>query len=131
MEKHTFVLVMFCALTIVLVPCSKSGSPNTPASSASSEDDAKFVSSWLYKELKIIEKIKVGSTRADLLKVFKEAGGISTRAMQHFLHRKCPYITVYVEFEPVVDKEKAFDYHPTDRITKISEPHLKSMLVSD
>src|SRR5882724_5816733 len=58
---------------------------------------------WIAKSLKEIESVKVGMTRVDLLRVFKEEGGISTRTWRRYVYRDCPYIKVDVEFEPVVD----------------------------
>jgi hypothetical protein len=48
-----------------------------------------------------MESTRVGMTRMNLLKVFKEEGGISTRLSRRYAYRDCPYIKVDVEFEPV------------------------------
>ncbi len=44
------------------------------------------------------KKITPGTTRAELLKVFTTEGGISTAKHRTFVHRRCPYIKVDVDF---------------------------------
>src|SRR5882724_9232201 len=56
---------------------------------------------WIAKSLKEMEQIKVGMTRADLVKVFTTEGGLSTGLNRKYVYRECPYIKVDVEFEPV------------------------------
>ena len=80
---------------------------------------------WITKSLKEIESVKVGMTRADLLRVFKEEGGISTRRRRRYVYHDCPYIKVDVEFEPVGDPENKVSESPRDKIIKISKPFLE------
>ena len=80
---------------------------------------------WVAKSLKEIERVKVGMTRGDLLKVFREEGGISTRVWRRYVYRGCPYIKVDVEFEPVGEPENKLSQDPEDRIVKISRPFLE------
>ena len=56
---------------------------------------------WIANSLKEMQKIKVGMTRADLLKVFTTEGGLSTGLYRTYVYRECAYIKVDVEFEPV------------------------------
>ena len=79
---------------------------------------------WVAKSLKEIESVKVGMTRADLLIVFKEEGGISTRTWRRYVYHECRYIKVDVEFEPVGEPEKP-SQSPRDKIVKISKPFLE------
>ena len=79
---------------------------------------------WVEASLKEMETIKVGMTRADLLKVFMEEGGLSTRSSRSYVYRKCPYFKVTVEFKPV-GEQSAFPENPKDEITKISQPFLQ------
>ena len=74
----------------------------------------------MFDILKECESIKPGMTRADLLKIFTTEGGLSTQTRRTFVHSRCPYIKVDVEFAP----EKAKQEQPTDTITKISKPYL-------
>ena len=80
---------------------------------------------WIAKSLKEIESVKVGMTRVDLLRVFKEEGGISTRTWRRYVYRDCPYIKVDVEFEPVGEPENKVSQSPGDTIIKISKPFLE------
>ena len=80
---------------------------------------------WIAKSLKEIETIKVGMTRDDLLKVFKEEGGISTRTWRRYVYRDCEYIKVDVEFEPVGEPANKTTQNPRDKIIKISKPFLE------
>src|SRR5882672_6754324 len=56
---------------------------------------------WIASSLKEIQKIKVGMTRGELLKVFTTEGGLSTRTSRTYVYQPCSYIKVDVEFEPV------------------------------
>ena len=80
---------------------------------------------WIAKSLGEIENIKVGTTREELLKVFKEEGGISTRTWRRYVYRDCKYIKVDVVFEPVGELENKSVQSPRDKIVKISKPFLE------
>jgi hypothetical protein len=80
---------------------------------------------WIAQSLKEMESVKVGMTRADLLRVFKEEGGISTRTQQRYVYRNCPYIKVDVEFEMVDNVENKIIKSTKDKIVKISKPFLE------
>jgi hypothetical protein len=78
-----------------------------------------------------MQKIKVGMTRADLLKVFTTEGGLSSGLNRTYVYRECPYIKVDVEFEPVGRPARDTDGRVTlveaneDVIKKISKPYLE------
>lgn len=80
---------------------------------------------WVAKSLKEIEGVKVGMTRGDLLKVFREEGGISTRAWRRYAYRHCPYIKIDAEFEAVGELDNKMVQHPQDKIVKLSRPFLE------
>jgi|SRR5215216_3367036 len=84
---------------------------------------------WIARSLKEIESVKVGMTRVDLLRVFKEEGGISTRTWRRYVYRDCSYIKVDVEFEPVGEPENKVSQSPRDKIIKISKPFLEWSIV--
>ena len=84
---------------------------------------------WIAKSLKEIEGIKVGMTRAELLKVFNEEGGISTRTWRRYAYHDCPYIKVDVEFEAVGEPATSLSESPRDKIIKISKPFLERMIL--
>jgi hypothetical protein len=82
---------------------------------------------WLAKAMREMATIKPGMTRADLLKVFEEEGGLSTRTQRRYVYRGSIYIKVDVTFEPVGDNKKG-DW-PEDKITKVSKPFLESSIL--
>ena len=84
---------------------------------------------WVAKSLTEIESVKVGMTRAELMRVFKEEGGISTRTWRRYVYRDCAYIKVDVEFEPVGEPENKVTQSPGDRIIQISRPFLERSIM--
>lgn len=84
---------------------------------------------WIAKSLREMETVKVGMTRGELLKVFTEEGGLSTRTWRRYVYRDCQNIKVDVEFEPVGDPENKRIQSPLDKITKISKPFLEWSIV--
>jgi hypothetical protein len=79
---------------------------------------------WLAKSLREMETIKPDMTRADLIKVFQEEGGLSTRTQRTYVYRGSRLIKVDVTFEPVGAPEDKLTESAKDRITKISKPYL-------
>ena len=90
---------------------------------------------WIASSLKEMQKIKVGMTRADLLKVFTTEGGLSTGLNRTYVYRHCSYIKVDVEFEAVGRPERDTDGRVTpveaneDVIMRISRPYLEWMVI--
>jgi hypothetical protein len=78
---------------------------------------------WLAKSMREMATIKPGMTRGDLLKVFEEEGGLSTRTQRRYVYRGSLYLKVDVTFEPVGDDKKGES--PQDKIAKISKPFLE------
>ena len=108
-------MLAFCLLTFV----------SAAAISRSPSYGADEHTVWIAKSLKEIETVKVGMTRSDLLRVFQEEGGISTRTSRRYVFRECKYIKVDVEFEPVGEPENKASQSPGDKIIKISKPFLE------
>ena len=75
---------------------------------------------WVAESLRKIQKINFGMTREQLLKLFREEGGISSPKHRTYVYRQCDDIKVDVIFE-LQDKTAV---HPTDTIVKISKPYL-------
>ena len=75
--------------------------------------------------LREAQKLKVGMTRADLLKTFTTEGGLSSRIWRRYVFQRCPYIKIDVEFAPVGPRVGVGDESPRDKITKISPPFLE------
>jgi hypothetical protein len=91
-------------------------------------EDIEYDKDLTQKIQKIIEDanmIKPGMKRADLLEIFAEEGGISTRTWRRCAYRGCPYIKVDVEFKPVGNEGDKLDQNPEDIIIKISQPFLE------
>lgn len=80
---------------------------------------------WVARSLREIETIRVGMTRADLLRLFREEGGISARTQRQYVYRECPYIKVMIEFEPVGVPQEGTTESMDDRIKSISKPFLE------
>jgi hypothetical protein len=87
-------------------------------------------SEWVAQSLNRIQQIKVGATRAELLKIFREEGGLSTRAQRTYVYHECPYIKVDVEFKPVAGASNGQREDASDEIVKISRPYL-ALSISD
>ena len=58
------------------------------------------------------------------LNVFTTEGGLSTAKHRTFVHRRCPYIKVDVDFMLSDPKQSAVDERPTDTVSRISKPYL-------
>jgi hypothetical protein len=71
-----------------------------------------------------MDTIKVGSTRADLLKKFEECGGISQRGGSEYSYRQCRLFLVDVRFQAVENPEEKLKEYDSDRIIEISKPFL-------
>src|SRR5258705_12550988 len=94
------------------------------AQSDAQSHDAKTHSEWIAQSLKEMQTIKVGMTMTDLLKVFREEGGLSTRTQRQYVYRECLYIKVAVEFLPM-ETTPALHAKRKDKRIKISQPFIK------
>jgi hypothetical protein len=79
---------------------------------------------WVESVMRSIFTIKPGATRKDLLRVFTEEGGLSTRTQRTYVYKRCRYIKVDVEFAPVGDLKGGSTEMPADKIATISRPYL-------
>jgi hypothetical protein len=117
MKNLAFVLLAVVALGLLVAP-----------SRASDEVDknlAKQMSDILTEWKKIIP----GTTRAELLKVFTTEGGLSTAKHRTFVHRRCPYIKVDIDFTLSDPKQSIVDERSTDTVSKISRPYLEWSII--
>ena len=84
---------------------------------------------WIDQVLQSIATIKPGMTRQNLLNIFGEEGGLSTRTQRKYVYKHCPSIKVDVEFSPVDTagdgKTRQYEENPDDKIIKISRPYLE------
>ncbi len=53
---------------------------------------------WFWNQYRSVQAVRPGMTRASILKVVAEQGGLSTRSRQTFTARGCPYIQVNLVF---------------------------------
>lgn len=90
---------------------------------------------WIVSVIRETSKIKPGMTRADLLKIFGEEGGISTPLERTYVYKSCPYVKVRVEFSLFGRPERDSDGRVTsvedarDIIKSISKPYLEYMIM--
>jgi hypothetical protein len=90
----------------------------------SAQGDAPSREEWVLKSLKEMSEVKAGMTRGELLKVFGEEGGISTRTQRTYVYKKCRYFKVDVKFEPVGNVWERLAESPEDKIVEISKPYI-------
>jgi len=95
-----------------------------PARSA----DSAAHTEWVETALKRMQTVRPGMTRGDLLKVFNDEGGISTREQRTYAYQDCPYFKVDVKFKAVkaspAPKGPGPHESPADVIISISQPYL-------
>jgi hypothetical protein len=90
---------------------------------------------WVAEALKRMQTIQPGMTRARLMNVFTEQGGLSTGLRRTFVSRDCPYFKVDVEFQAVGRPSRDRNGRVTliegdqDIILKISKPYLALSVV--
>jgi hypothetical protein len=100
-----------------------------PAITSTQEERTAAISPQLTKTIvevmEAISAIKPGMTRADLLTVFTEEGGISTRDHRTYVYGLCPFVKVEVDFAPVTNPNDRITEMSDDKIRKISPPYLQ------
>jgi hypothetical protein len=125
MMRQLFVLVLLSIVTL------SASSSVPPTRLASQEPCAQDQAAWVAHTLEKMETIKPGMTRQDLLKVFSEEGGISTRLHRTFVSRDCPYFKIDVEFNAVARPDLGNAGFVTsvednrDVIVRVSKPYLQ------
>lgn len=82
-------------------------------------------------DMKRIKTIQPGSTRQELLKVFKNTGGISSARQAQFRYREQPGVAVDVKFQCQLDEMGRMGFHPQDRIISISSPYASPCCIGD
>lgn len=75
---------------------------------------------WVASVLRATQTIKVGMTRADLMKIFTTEGGLSTSSQRTYVYRECPLIKVDVKFSVSSHDQEL----PTDKVAEVSRPYL-------
>jgi hypothetical protein len=86
---------------------------------------------WVAQTLQKMQTVKAGTTRMELLQVFRTEGGLSTGLRRTFVSQDCPYFKVDVEFEAVGQPSRDENGRVTlveddrDVIVQISQPYLQ------
>jgi hypothetical protein len=119
MRKISSIVLLLLATAIV-----SSAQKNINPEQRRSEVDLEHTK-WIDSVMSSILTIKPGATRKDLLRVFTEEGGLSTRTHRTYVYKRCPYIKVDVRFAPVGDEDNGFTEMPEDKVITISRPYLQ------
>jgi hypothetical protein len=118
MRKISPILLLLVATAIV------SSAQRSIPGRQSSEMDVEHTK-WIDGVMRSILTIKPGATRKDLLTIFTEGGGISSRTHRKYVYKQCPYIKVDVEFAPIGKQDQPFIEMPEDKVITISRPYLE------
>ena len=82
---------------------------------------------WLEEKYQEATSIKAGMSRADLLKLFEEDGGLQSIPAGRYVLRSCHLIQIEVKF----DTKYGVNYQPTAdenlKIVEVSRPYLERM----
>jgi hypothetical protein len=119
MKRLLLIVLAACALAPVVLAL--------PGSFAQENEEARAARArevWVYKSMLEMREVKVGMTRGELLKVFGEEGGLSTRTQRTYAYKGCRYFKVNVKFEPAGNLDRRFTESPEDKIVEISKPYL-------
>jgi len=116
--------VIFCLALVLASGLFGCSTPVQHRSATGAETD-KNLTKQISDILKECQNIKLGTTRAELLQVFATEGGLSTAQHRTFVHRRCPFIKIDVDFNLSNPKQKGnHEEQLTDTISKISKPYL-------
>jgi len=93
------------------------------------EEDSRLYH-WLIDRMMEAESIRVGMSRADLLRVFMPDGGLLRIPAARYVLRSCDLIKVDVDFR-FPEGTSPRDLPPDTELTvlKISKPYLESMIM--
>ncbi len=80
---------------------------------------------WLAARLKEAESISVGSTFADVVKVFRGDGGLSTLTKHRFVLILCPYVKVDMEFETAKGGKAKYPLPAEAKVVSVSKPYFE------
>ncbi len=117
--KTTSFAVLACTILLAGLTPTMADNPFDPIPAAIAAQ--REHTEWVGRCLHDMETIKVGMTRAQLMKVFTTEGGLSSRTQEQFVYGGCEYFKVRVTFTPVSPSD-GFFRDPNDKIASISEP---------
>lgn len=120
----------FVVIFLLAAVCSFTGPGKTASKEGDDANEQRKHEEWLWNRLSEAESIKVGMTKADLLKVFGEDGGLINTVYPRFVLRSCHLIKVDVKFEFNKPQRGAAPNLSMDnemKIIGISKPYLEGM----
>jgi hypothetical protein len=82
------------------------------------------VTKWIAKAMRRIQSVRPGMTRQDLLRVFSEEGGVSTRFSRTYVYSDCRLIKVTVHLKAAREDDNGQGERADDIIESISQPYL-------
>ena len=108
-------------LTVAASACAVSTSV-IPAPRQSGEEKE---TQWLAQKLKQIKKIKPGTTRKEVEKLFEADGGVQRLNPMIFVYRTSPYIKLQVNFKVAKNRRGYVVLSPNDKVISVSKPYLE------
>lgn len=84
---------------------------------------------WLEARLKDVENVKVGTTYADVAKLFRRDGGLSKVTSHRFVLILCPYLKIDVEFEDNKGVKIGYPVPATAKAVSVSKPYFEREFV--
>lgn len=128
-------LSFFWAIALLLMPSLSIGNEEDPLTIANGSPKPPFDPALKVemsrKVTDAIQSIKVGTTRATLLKLFEAEGGLFSSTGGRYLYRGCPYIRLDIQFQYEKDKDGRPILGLNDKITKVSKPYLEFVFHGD
>lgn len=83
------------------------------------------INKWLEARMKEAQSIGVGSTFADVVKVFRGDGGLSTVTKHRFVLILCPYVKVDMEFETAKGGKAKYPLPAEAKVVSVSKPYFE------
>ena len=80
---------------------------------------------WLEQRLNEAESIRVNSTAADVVKLFRGDGGLSSVTKHRYVLILCPFIKIDVEFEDKPGVKARYPVPDAARVISVSKPYFE------
>jgi len=75
--------------------------------------------------LSAVDRVKVGSSRADVEKAFEPDGGLFSREHTVYVFKRCPSIKIAIDFSLDKYVHVFASGAPTDQVVSVSKPYLE------
>jgi len=125
--RHLVAIACGLSVCATAVQFSLAGVQDRPAAPVKNRQlTAEEMNEFMESVLRDIEPVRVGTTRQNLLKVFEPAAGLRllSRTQVTYVYRKCNYIHVDFEFEPVGEPQNKSHPRPQDKVSKLPVPYI-------